>query len=127
MLLWVNRPSKMHFDPHPAGARFVRGKRVAFRKHTVIDVDLAKVRVVRDAIHLDYERASPVNHKVRGAFHHSGGQPAHGHSWTLVPDDNGHWHCLGCGRKRWWVKEHRRGDPTKGVNDADYAVSVGGQ
>jgi hypothetical protein len=128
MLLWINRPSKMHFDPHPAGSRFVKGKRVAFRKHTVVDIDLNKVRVVRDAIHLDFERASPINHPVRGAFHHSGGQATGcAHDWPPMPDERGHWHCTRCGRKRWWVKEHRRGKYELGINDNDYKVSVGGQ
>lgn len=126
-LLWINRPSKMRFDPHPAGARLVRGRRVAYRRHVVVDVDLTKIRVVRNAILLDYERASPINHRVRGAFHHSGGRSDCGHDWPLIPDENAHWLCARCGQKRWWVKEHRRGRYELGINDSEYSVSVGGR
>lgn len=124
MLLWINRPSRMVFDNRPAGARLVKGKRVAYMAHRVIDVDLTKVEIVRQAIKLDYERASPVRHKVRGAFHHSGGDVNHGHQWPLFPDGKGHWVCHGCGRKRWWVKDHVRGDSTKGMNIPEYSVNV---
>lgn len=124
MLLWLNRPAKTVFDPHPGGARLVRGKRVAWAKHQTVDIDLGRIRLIKNAIQLDYQRESPVQHKVRGAFHHSGGDVNHGHHWPLIPDDTGHWVCNGCGRKRWWVKDHVRGDPEKGRNFNDYEVSV---
>lgn len=124
-LLWLNRPAHTLITNQPAGRRFLKGKQVAFRQHRVVEIDLHKHRSIRRAFTLSGERLSPINHRVRGAFHHSGGQFSCSHEWPLMPDVDGHWKCHKCGRLRWWVREHRRGDRSRGTIEHTYGVTTG--
>lgn len=125
-LLWLNRPVHTVITNQPAGRRFLRGKSVAYRAHHAVEIDLHKHRSIRRAFVLSGERLSPRRHKVRGAFHHSGGQFACSHDWPLMPDVDGHWKCHRCGRLRWWQKDHVRGDATRGWVDHTYEATTGG-
>lgn len=125
LLLWLNQPARINYIDQPAGSRIHRGKRVSYGRHKTVDIDLGRVINLRRHIKLPVERASPVRHKVRGAFHHSGGDKNCGHDWPLMPDKKGHWVCTRCGRMRWWVRDHVRGDATRGYNDNEYVVNVG--
>jgi hypothetical protein len=124
-LLWLNRPAHTIISNQPAGRRFLRGKSVAIKSHRTIEIDLHKVRSLRRAFTLSGERLSPRRHRVRGAFHHKYGTFACSHNWPLLPDDDQHWTCTRCGRIRWWVKEHKRGDASRGEIDHDYSVTTG--
>jgi len=124
-LLWLNRPAHTIVSNQPAGRRFFKGKQVAYRAHHTVEIDLHKHRSLRRAFVLSGERLSPRRHKVRGAFHHMHGSPGCSHEWPLLPDDDQHWTCTKCGRVRWWVKNHVRGDATRGWVDHDYSVTTG--
>jgi hypothetical protein len=121
-LLWLNRPEHTVFSNQPAGRRFIGGKQVAYKAHRIVEIDLHRMRSIRRAFTLSGPRLSPRRHNVRGTFHHSGGEIACSHDWPLLPDVDGHWQCRRCGRLRWWVKDHVRGDATRGWVSHEYAV-----
>jgi len=123
-LLWLNRPKHTVLNREPARRTLRHGRQVTYGAHHTVEIDLGRSRILRRAFLLSGPRLSPRRHKVRGAFHHSGGDTDHGHAWPLIPDVDGHWKCSGCGRVRWWVKDHVRGDATRGWVDKDYAVKV---
>jgi hypothetical protein len=123
-LLWLNRPKHTAMRLIPARRGIVRGRQVAYRAHHTVEIDLGR-KTPRQAFELSGPRASPIGHRVEGCFHHSGGDPAHGHFWPTIPDERNHWVCYGCGRKRWWVRDHVRGDTARGWVDKDYVVTVG--
>lgn len=122
-LLWLNQPTRIQYVNEPAGARLIKGKRVAYRAQKVIEIDVGRIKTIRRLMRFE-DRESPVRHKVRGAFHHTGGSQHCSHEWTLFPDEHGHWYCDKCARMRWWVKDHVRGDSTKGWNDSQYSVEA---
>ena len=124
-LLWLNRPVHTSIVNVPASRRISRGRLVTYKAHRTVEIDLHKHRSIRRAFVHSGERVSPRRHRVRGAFHHSGGAFACSHDWPLRPDVDGHWKCQRCGRLRWWVKDHVRGDATKGWVEHDYAVTTG--
>jgi hypothetical protein len=124
-LLWLNRPAHTIISNQPAGRRFFRGKNVAYKSHHTVEIDLHKHRSIRRAFVLSGERLSPRRHKVRGFFAHKHGNAGCSHDWPLMPDDDLHWTCKRCGRMRWWVKDHKRGDLTRGEIDHDYSVTTG--
>ena len=124
-LLWLNRPVHTSIVNVPASRRLSRGRTVVYKAHRTVEIDLHKHRSLRRAFTVSGERLSPRRHHVRGAFHHSGGAFACSHDWPLRPDVDGHWKCERCGRLRWWVKDHVRGDATRGWVQHDYAVHVG--
>jgi hypothetical protein len=124
-LLWLNRPAHTMISNQPAGRRFFRGKQVAYKSHHTVEIDLHKMRSLRRAFVLSGERLSPRRHKVRGAFHHMHGNAGCSHDWPLLPDEDLHWKCNRCGRVRWWVKDHVRGDATRGWVEHDYSVTTG--
>lgn len=123
LLLWLNQPARVRFVDVPATRRIVGGKLRAYRQHKSVDIELGKSITIRRALKFE-DRESPINHPVRGAFHHSGGNPACTHEWPLWPDDKSHWYCVKCNRMRWWTKGHRRGDATKGFSDTQYNVKL---
>jgi hypothetical protein len=122
--LWLNRPGHVTYTEHPAGRRFLRGREIAYTAYRIVDIDLGRMRSVRRAFALSGPRLSPRRHNVRGAFHHHGGNVACEHQWPLIPDVDGRWQCRSCGRLRWWVKDHTRGDATRGWVSHEYAVHV---
>lgn len=124
-LLWLNRPVHTTISNQPAGRRFFKGKQIAYKAHHAVEIDLHKHRSIRRAFVLSGERLSPRRHRVRGAFHHTGGTFACSHVWPLTPDVDGHWKCHRCGRLRWWQKDHMRGDSTRGYVDHTYGVTTG--
>lgn len=124
-LLWLNRPTHTIISNQPAGRRFFRGKQVAYKSHRTVEIDLHKFRSIRRAFTLSGERLSPRRHKVRGFFAHKHGNAGCSHDWPLLPDENMHWTCQRCSRVRWWVKDHVRGDATRGWVDHDYEVTTG--
>lgn len=123
LLLWLNQPGRVVYSDQPAGHRLIGGKRVNYMASKVVEIELGRTKIIRNAMKFE-DRESPVRHQVRGAFHHSGGNLECGHDWPLMPNDDGHWQCKSCGRIRWWVKDHMRGDATKGYNDSKYEVII---
>lgn len=123
-LLWLNRPKHTTVTNQPAGRRFFRARPTAYRAYHIVEVDLHKMRSLRRAFTLSGERLPPRRHRVRGAFHHSGGQVGCSHQWPTLQDADGHWKCSLCGRLRWWVKDHVRGDATRGWVDHGYRVKA---
>lgn len=124
-LLWLNQPTQVRYIDVPASSKLVRGKRVAYAKHRVVEIDLAnRSKTLRRVFKSLMPRESPRRHEVRGAFHHTGGDKDCGHEWPIMPDEKGHWHCSRCGRTRWWVKDHVRGDASKGFTTKEYTVGV---
>jgi hypothetical protein len=127
-LLWLGQPSRIIIKEMPAERRVTGGKLVAYAKHNVVDIDLGRHRVIRRAYLQDAPRTPPRRHEVSGYWQHYGGL-ATGctHSWPLMPDIDGKWHCQNCGRVRFRVNDYMRGDASRGFVTKDYRVKADGQ
>jgi hypothetical protein len=125
LLLWLNQPKKCRFSDVPPSRRISRGKLKTYTAYRTVEIELGKARTIQRAYLLGAERTPPRDHPVRGSFHHHGGQATGcGHDWPIEPDINGIWQCKRCGRRRWWVTAHRRGDITRGTVVHDYDVKT---
>jgi hypothetical protein len=125
MLLWLNQPARIQYTNEPAGRRFLRGKLTTYSAHRTVDIELGKFRKIGRAFLGGVPRTPSRRHDVRGSFHHHGGlAQGCGHEWVALPDEQ-LWQCKKCERRRWWVKEHERGDLSRGRVVHDYAVSAG--
>lgn len=125
MLLWLNQTARIHMTGAPAGRKIIRGKIVPYLSHNVVSITLGRFKTVRRAFTLAGPRQSPKGHEVRGHFAHRGGKKfGCEHAWPLKPDENGHWECSRCGRLRWHVKPHQRGDASKGFVTKEYRIDL---
>jgi hypothetical protein len=125
-LLWLNQPARLRMDLVGPSRHISRGKLRTYLSHHVVTIDLnKKYRTVRKAFLDGAERTPPRRHEVRGSFHHHGGQlHGCGHDWPTIPDMEGIWQCKRCGRRRWWVRDHMRGDATRGFVHKEYETTV---
>jgi hypothetical protein len=123
-LLWLNIPSKYtRRQPVPASRGMRRGRPINYAAHNIVTIALGRTRTVRKAFLLAAPRVPPRRHEVRGNWHHHGGQlEGCGHEWPLLPDDDHVYSCARCGRRRWWVQPHQRGDASRGFVTKDYQV-----
>jgi hypothetical protein len=128
LMLWLNQPTRVITVDVPAGRKVVKGKITPYLAHHVVTIKLGRVKTVRRLFTLASERKSPKSHDVKGHFRHRGGyrqcRGGEAHAWPLVPDDRGIWSCSRCGKERWHVKAHRRGDAGKGIVLKEYSVEA---
>jgi len=125
-LLWLNQPTRTIFTSVPAYRSIKKGKLRVYKAHRVVNIQIGKVRSVRKAYLLGAPPLPKRRHRVRGQFHHHGGDTNCSHEWPMEPrksyDGNDVWDCQKCGRKRWWVQRHMRGDATLGYVTKEYEV-----
>lgn len=126
LLLWLNQPARIRTTSIGPSRSIVRGKLRTYRAHHIVTIDLnKKYRTIRRAFLDGAERTPPRRHEVRGSFHHHGGlDTGCGHDWPLMPDLDGVWTCTKCQRRRWWVRDHMRGDATRGFVTKEYDTVV---
>jgi hypothetical protein len=124
-LLWLNQPKRIIYTDRPYGRRISKGKLKVYSSHRTVDIELGKARTISRAFLAGWDRLPSKRHDVRGSFHHHGGlQTGCGHDWAAQVDER-LWECRKCHRRRWWVREHERGDLSRGRIVHDYAVSAG--
>lgn len=121
-LLWINQPTRTRFTDEPATRKLYRGKLTAYASHRVVEIDLGRIKTIRRAFEIDAPRLSPRGHEVRGYWQHHGGDKQCGHQWPLLPDEKEVFHCVKCGRLRWWNDETVRGDATRGWVTKEYEL-----
>jgi hypothetical protein len=126
LLLWLNQPARLRTVDVPARRGISKGKLRTYMAHHVVTIDLnKKYRTIRRAFLSGAPRTPSRRHEVRGSFHHHGGlEQGCGHDWPLMPDIEGVWQCNKCQRRRWWVKDHLRGDASRGFVHKEYDTTV---
>jgi hypothetical protein len=118
ILLWLNQPKHVIFESVAAHRGMVRNRSVAYAAHHI--VRLAPGLTVRKMSAVLTDRAPPRRHEVRAFFRHYKVQKGCEHNWPILPDDEGHWQCSKCGGIRTRVKEHLRGDASRGFVTKEY-------
>lgn len=121
MLLWINQPSMTEFETIPARRVLIRGRPTVYAQHNI--VRLRKGTTIKKMVSIFNERAPSRRHEVRGHWRHFRLSPNCVHDWTVLPDDEGHWHCKTCDGTRTWVQEHLRGDAARGFVTKEYTVT----
>lgn len=123
-LIFLNRTTSMQARREvPMQSGFVNRHPARLHAHTVIGLEIDPLPRLR-AICAG-EGVWRRLHDVRGHFcHDRTTREAHGcdHDWSEV--DEMLWKCQRCMGKRWWRKEHRRGNIEKGHGTAEYSVGV---
>lgn len=113
------------------GSRLVRGKTVPFLSHNTVRITLPREVAVRKLIR-------SVGHGLPKRRHEVGGYYANSHKHgdptcvrlpiigcekaTYAAETPNLEVCLICGHRRWWVKDHERGDASLGFVTKDYVV-----
>ena len=127
VLLWLNSlPHTVKYISQPAGSKLYRGKRLALSSHNVVTIHMKGSVEVRNLFKKAIRHhASPRLHDVRGFWRHRRGIPQGcGHIWPATADEHHKFVCSKCGRERWWVRDHQRGDKSKGYIDKHYEAEI---
>ena len=133
-LLWLNQPGRVVYENVPGERRIRRGKLTTYHPYRTVEITLGrKYRSIRRAYLAGAPRIQPGEHSVRGEFHHHGGlKVGCSHEWPLIPEPSpsgkshgiyGIWTCQRCGRRRWFVESHKRGDPSRPIVH-DYVINT---
>jgi hypothetical protein len=127
LLLILNRPSlAVYRTTLPNHRGWHKGKTIPFMSHTVVNVSLDAVPMLRLIGTPAGESVARRRHEVRGHYCHD--KTARDYmriagcihewqgcdeEWTPWADapmrDVNHWLCKSCGGKRWWRADHERG------------------
>lgn len=122
LLLLLNRPRLYRTVREvPARRRFSGGRLTALAAHTVVTIDLSVDEVLL-RLSGGEDAAPRRSHEVRGHFAHDQryrNGTAAGCDHSFVRDIAGarpmdRWTCALCGGRRWWRREHVRGDAGAG-------------
>ena len=124
ILLLMNQPSVISYVQEVGfGKGFSKGKLRNYVSHNVVTINVDPKPIIQ---RLSIGTGSPHRHHlVRGHFcqnadARNGSRRGCEHQWEQ--DDDKHWHCVTCEGKRWWRKDHSRGDSFIGVVDKQYAI-----
>ena len=124
ILLLMNQPSVISYVQEVGfGKGFSKGKLRNYVSHSVVTINVDPKPIIH---RLSSGTGSPHRHHlVRGHFcqnadARNGSRRGCEHQWEQ--DDDKHWHCVTCEGKRWWRKDHSRGDSFVGVVDKQYAI-----
>jgi hypothetical protein len=126
-LLWLQSvPKSVVYSPVPGGPSMLRGKRVVLSAHHTVHIHLkGKKTIKQQYLAATKHRNTPRHHEVRGHWKHRGGQAVGcGHIWPDNPNEEDHYICSKCQRKRWWCKDFERGDKSKGFVEKDYVAEI---
>lgn len=126
LALLLTRPGqKVMLNSDVAHHRAIyRGKNIVYKAHHHVTIRLAhRDPVVRftTALATGLHRRG---HGVRGHWAQTRRLIARGcgHQWDIIAE--GRYQCAACSAKRWWVRDHTRGDTTKGFVTKDYPVTT---
>lgn len=111
-------------ETQPRGRRLVGGRPTPYLAKSRIVIDLAPVHAAAVSASAEgHEAHARRRHVVRGHWCYArkgDGDPACAHTWVPEPAADGRWatnvdrqHCA-CGARRWWRREHERGDAAEG-------------
>ena len=119
ILLWINQPKLLDFQSVPATRRWYGSKNIAYAAHNI--VRLKKHVTYKNIYREMIDRQGPRRHEV-SAFFRNFSKTACEHEWPIMPDEDGRWHCLKCSQWRIRVKNHMRGDASRGFVTKEYKV-----
>lgn len=126
MLLLLTRPGggAVSIGEVPHVRSLVKGKSVVLAKHNHVTLHVAKDRALTRVI--DHLHATGIHHRyhsVRGHWAQTRRNAiACTHAWE--PATPTRYVCLHCEAKRWWKKDHFRGDASLGTVTKDFGVTV---
>jgi len=111
-------------ETQPRGRRLVGGRPTPYLAKSRIVIDLAPVHAAAVSASAEgHEAHARRRHVVRGHWCYArkgDGDPACAHTWVPEPAADARWatnvdrqHCA-CGARRWWRREHERGDAAEG-------------
>lgn len=105
----------------PAGSRYVGGRIRPYMSRHTVRLEVPKERAVRKVETLRVAGSRRRGHEVMGHYCVSrlDGVAGHDHAWVRAGDNL--WVCH-CGARKWWRKEHERGDASLGWVEKDYSV-----
>lgn len=119
-MLWLNRiktSQQLVLDTRPRERRLVKGRPVVFQEHHIVRLkpEVSYRHLARSLL----KRESPRRHEVEGFFRNFNKTECE-HDWPLLPDENNRWYCRKCPQWRIRVKDHLRGDASKGFITKEY-------
>lgn len=111
-------------ETQPRGRRLVGGRPTPYLAKSRIVIDLAPVHAAAVSASAEgHEAHARRRHVVRGHWCYArkgDGDPACAHTWVPEPAADARWatnvdrqYCA-CGARRWWRREHERGDAAEG-------------
>lgn len=125
MLLLLCRPgqSVIQLSDTPVGHALIKGKRGVLAPHHVVTVHLGLDKATKRILNSMPSGRKHRWHTVEGGWCQTRrGIPSDcTHVWDW--DDRNHAHCTLCPAKRWWRKNHSRGDIKLGKVTKDYDVT----
>lgn len=128
LLLLINRPNNFTVVRERDKYRGLANAKQfrTFMAHTVVTIKLAADPVVRNTgPAMIREHSRHRRHEVRGHFAHNaaGRSSACVHNW--IEYEPNRWECTKCIGRRWWKRDHMRGDASLGFVTKHYAVERG--
>jgi hypothetical protein len=126
ILLLMNQPNMVQYVRDvPTNKRFSRGKLRTYMSHSIISIHADPVpSIVRMGV--DHQGSPHRRHEVRGHYCHNEEWRNGSHrGCEHVTEQKGEnsWTCKLCGGKRWWRKDHQRGDASLGFVQQDYELT----
>lgn len=123
ILLLLTRPDKPIIStsvvPRSSGLR--KGRRVVYMDYHKVSIHIDQRTAIKN-INLEYPTGIiRRRHEVRGHWVQTRKtRTSCEHEWDAITVDK--FVCVKCGIKRWWRKNHLRGDASKGFTTKDYKV-----
>ena len=99
-----------------------KGKRRVYMAHSLVTLTTEDYGRITRSFAAGGHHESPRRHQVRGFFRHY--HKVRGCEHAFIEDDQPlHWTCQHCGTIRVWIRDHERGDASKGYTTKEYAVT----
>lgn len=104
---------------------FLKGKNIVYAAHSHVTIRLAHRDPVMRFVSGLATGLHRRRHGVRGHWAQTRRPYAMScdHRWDIVSINKDKYQCIDCNAKRWWVKDHARGDATRGFVTKDYEVT----
>jgi hypothetical protein len=127
LLLVLNTPQHITYITNPPTHGLVKGKRITFKGHSVVNIELGKSKNLTKFFHT-FTGIKHRRHEVRGHYVHHHININCTHDWPAMPESSidgiPRWRCRRCRGMRVWRKEHQRGDATLGWVNHTYKVTT---
>ena len=99
-----------------------KGKRRVYMAHSLVTLTTEDYGRITRSFSAGGHHESPRRHQVRGFFRHY--HKVRGCEHAFIEDDQPfHWTCQHCGTIRVWIRDHERGDASKGYTTKEYSVT----
>lgn len=111
--------------------KLIKGRSMPYMDYSTIQLTVPRKKIIRHFLDADYRGLGLPRrlHPVMGhwAYSHLHGSDDCEHHWVLPPpkdekEESHVYHCLKCDKRRWWRREHMRGDAGIGFKDKDYVL-----